>query len=78
MKILKVKYEHEESGIQFQVRFVEVLNPDISKPEFLIQKRIRVDSKDQKGKFTFDESKADTLIEVGKTFQEIGNFVNKL
>lgn len=76
MKLLSQKYQHKETGIEFEVWFEEKW-VDTEHPMDVI-KKIRVDSKAEQGKFIFNKSSSETLIKIGTAIREIGEFVSKL
>ena len=70
MKKINETYIHEETGIQFDIKY------DGEKKRTLIVPNTSA-CRMEKG-FVFNRSCADTIIKIGKALQEIGEFVEKL
>ena len=79
MQLLSQKYRHEATGITFKILFTPwKITSMLGSTVTTNKKSVRVDSNSGKGTFTFNMSKPEMLIKIGRTLQEIGEFVKSL
>ncbi len=75
MKKINETYQHEETGIHFNVEWNYNVDLDCQKKVKIIPSKNNY--KLEKG-FIFDRSKTITIINIGRALLEIGEFVEKL